>query len=129
MQQLVRVQKCNDDQTAWVIPVQLCAADCQSCAGCKKTKMQKVKNPIKATCGQVVVLTTKPATQLLVKAGYLMPPMLFFLGLGAWKTIGGVLGFSIGLAIALWATTQETKAYIITGLAKRPEEKGDNDLD
>ena len=127
MQQLVRVQKCNDDQTALVS--RLCFNDCQRCAGCKKYQLQKVKNPINAVCGQVVLLTTNIWKKLFVKASYLLPVVLFLVGLGCWRYTGGVVGFLLGLFFAFWMTTKEVGAYTITVLSKGPEEKGDNDLD
>lgn len=125
MQQLVRVQKCNDDQTVLVIPVQLCEENCQSCAGCKSQKLQKVKNPINATCGQVVLLTTNTALRLLIRASFLSPMVLLLLGFVWQGSAGGILGLTAGLLFALWMTTKEKAVYTI----KRPKKKGDNDLD
>ena len=133
MQQLVRVQKCNDDHTVLVIPVGnvSCLGDCLSCTGCKQTKKQlrKVENSINAACGQVVLLKTNTAFKMLIRASYLLPLLLLFLGLAVFQYPGGMIGFCLGLAFCLWVTTKEMKAYTITGLFKGPTEKGDNDLD
>ncbi len=133
MQQLVRVQKCNDDHTVLVIPVGdgSCLGDCPNCTGCNQSKIQlrKVENSINAACGQVVLLTTSKVLKLLIRASYVLPIMLLVLGLAVLQYPGGIFGFCLGLIFCLWITTKEMKAYTITGLSKRPTEKGDNDLD
>ena len=127
MQQLVRVQRCNDDGTAMVI--RLCLEDCRSCAGCKKAQLRKVKNSINAACGQVVQLSTSIWFQALVRVSYLLPILLLFAGLRYCAILGGLIGFLLGLVLALWISTKEINAYTISGLSERPTEKGDNDLD
>lgn len=104
---------------------------CQSCTGCKNKiiPLQKVKNSINATCGQVVMLTVNRCLKLLVRVSFLLPALLLFVGTKCGGTFGGVTGFFLGLAFAFWMTTKEKAAYTITGLSERPTEKGDNDLD
>ena len=127
MQQLVRVQKCNDDGTALVR--NLCLNGCQSCAGCKNKQLLKVKNSMGATCGQVVVLVIYRWKKLCIKASCLLPITLLFAGLKFRGSTGGILGFLLGLVVAIWMITKEMDAYTITSLSERPKKKGDNDLD
>lgn len=127
MRQLVRVQKCNDDKT--VLVSRICLEDCQSCTGCQKTKLRKVKNSIDAACGQVVVLTANRKLQALIRASYLLPVLLLLAGVQWGGSAAGIIGFLSGLALPFWLTTKETGVYTITGLSEWPIEKGDNDLD
>ena len=123
MQQFVRVQKCYDDHTVLVTPVNVrcCLGGCQICTGCDKSKNQlrKVENSINATCGQVVLLTTNKTLKMLIRASYFLPTMLLCFGLAVGQYLGGILGFCLGLAFCLWLTTKEMKVYTITDLSKR----------
>lgn len=148
MEQLVRVQKCNDDGTAQVIHVRqsACSGDCHQCSGCgaaKETLLLTANNPIGAQPGQVVTVRAQSGPVLLDAAVlYMMPLTLFFVGyllleltLGR-GALGGCLSFVIGIVLATVydrrvAAKRET-VYTITGFGygmPGMPEKGDNDLD
>ena len=148
MEQLVRVQKCNDDGTAQVIHVRqsACSGDCHRCSGCgaaKETLLLTAQNPIGARPGQVVTVRSSSGPVLLDAAVlYMMPLVLFFAGylvldvLCKRGALGGCLAFALGiLAAKLYDRTVASKRenlYTITGfgqpLSGEPY-KGDNDLD
>lgn len=143
MEQLVRVQKCNDDGTALVIHIRqsACSGDCHKCTGCgavQQTMLLTANNPIDAKPGQVVTVRTDSGPVLAAAAVlYLLPLVLFFVGylVGAyWNsgTLAGCLGFVLGIAgAALYdrkVASKKKPVYTITGFGKFPE-KGDNDLD
>ena len=148
MEQLVRVQKCNDDGTAQVIHVRqsACSGDCHRCSGCgaaKETLLLTAQNPIGARPGQVVTIHSNSGPVLLDAAVlYMMPLVLFFVGylildvLCKRGALGGCLAFVLGILSAklydrVVASKRET-VYTITGfgqaLSGEPYE-GDNDLD
>ena len=148
MEQLVRVQKCNDDGTTQVIHVRqsACSGDCHKCAGCgaaKETLLLTAQNPIGAQPGQVVTIRSESGPVLLAGAVlYMMPLVLFFLGYlileAAWGlgALGGVGAFVLGIVLAIFydrrVAAKKKTVYTITGFghmkADLPE-KGDNDLD
>ena len=148
MEQLVRVQKCNDDGTAQVLHVRqsACSGDCHQCAGCgaaKETLLLTARNPIGAKPGQMVTVRSESGPVLLgALVLYVMPLVLFFLGylileitLGR-GALGGLAAFVLGIVLgAIYdrrvAGKRET-VYTITGFGYMPHagyEKGDNDLD
>ena len=148
MEQLVRVQKCNDDGTAQVIHIRqsACSGDCHQCSGCgaaKETLLLTAQNLIGARPGQVVTVKSKSGPGLLDAAVlYMMPLALFFVGYfladafckaGA---LGGCLAFALGILLARLydraIASKRENIYIITGYGHTmPGElyKGDNDLD
>ena len=148
MEQLVRVQKCNDDGTAQVIHVRqsACSGDCHQCSGCgaaQETLVLTARNTIGAKPGQMVTVQSESGPVLLAAAVlYVMPLMLFFVGYLifqiAWGmgALGGLLAFVLGIVLAAVydrrvAAKRET-VYTITGfgyLSPNSPEKGDNDLD
>lgn len=148
MEQLVRVQKLNDDGTAQVLHIRqnACSGDCHKCAGCGAVQEQLVltaNNPIGARPGQVVTVRAKSGPVLAAAAVlYLLPLVLFFGGYLAFAlawdlgALGGCLGFVLGI---LTATVYDRRVagkrktvYTITGfgyMTPGNPEKGDNDLD
>lgn len=146
MEQLVRVQKLNEDGTAQVLHIgqSTCTGDCHKCSG-GGALQQKIlftaENPIHAQPGQVVTVIARTGPVLAVAALYLMPLALFFLsylvGYAFWQSsaLGGLPGFAIGVILAAVydrriARKQKT-VYTITGFGRKPQNwgKGDNDLD
>jgi sigma-E factor negative regulatory protein RseC len=148
MEQLVRVQKCNDDGTAQVIHVRqsACSGDCHRCSGCgaaKETLLLTAQNPIGARPGQVVTIRSNSGPVLLDAAVlYMMPLVLFFGGylildvLCKRGALGGCLAFVLGvLGAKLYdrmVASKRENVYTITGfgqvLSGEPYE-GDHDLD
>jgi sigma-E factor negative regulatory protein RseC len=148
MEQLVRVQKCNDDGTAQVIHVRqsACSGDCHKCSGCgaaKETLLLTAHNPIGARPGQLVTLRSSSGPVLLDAAVlYMMPLVLFFVGylllelLCKRGALGGCLAFVLGILIAKLydrvVASKRKNIYTITGFGQSlPGEpyEGDNDLD
>lgn len=148
MEQLVRVQKCNDDGTAQVIHVRqsACSGDCHQCSGCgaaKETLLLTAQNPIGAKPGQVVTVRADSGPVLLAAVVlYVLPLVLFFAGyilfemvwqLGA---LGGGLAFMLGIILAAIydrrVASKRKPVYTITGYGHMyvpHPDKGDNDLD
>ncbi len=147
MEQLVRVQKCNDDGTAQVLHIResACSGDCHKCSGCGAVQQKMLltaNNPIHAKPGQVVTVRTESGPVLAAAAMlYVLPLVLFFAGYltfeHAWELgpLGGIVAFALGIVVAvvydrLVAKKQTT--YTITGFAHNTvniPNKGDNDLD
>lgn len=112
MEQLVRVQKCNDDGTAQVIHIRqsACSGDCHQCSGCgaaKETLVLTAQNPIGAQPGQVVTVRSESGPVLLDAAVlYMMPLALFFAGYLALELLwgrgglGGCAAFVLGILLA-----------------------------
>ncbi len=135
MEQLVRVQKCNDDGTAQVVHVRqsACSGDCHKCSGCgaaKETLILTARNPINAQPGDMVVIQSSSGPVLAAAAVlYILPLALFFvayaLGDAFWQRGGstGCLAFLLGLVMAacydrLIAKKKKT-IYTITGFRKK----------
>ena len=148
MEQLVRVQKCNDDGTAQVVHIRqsACSGDCHKCSGCGAVQQKMLltaNNPIGAEPGALVTIRADSGPVLAAAAMlYVLPVVLFFtcylLGENLWNLGGllGCIGFAAGLALAMVydrSVVQKRKTvYTITGFSQMmPEswEKGDNDLD
>ncbi len=147
MQQLVRVQKLNDDGTAQVLHVRqsACSGDCHKCSGCGAVQQQMLltaKNPIQAQPGQVVTIRAKSGPVLAAAAIlYLLPLALFFAGYCAayllWDrgAAGGIVGFLLGIVLAgiydRRVVKKKKTVYTITGFGftAQTEGKGDHDLD
>lgn len=148
MEQLVRVQKCNDDGTAQVIHVRqsACSGDCHQCSGCgaaQETMVLTAHNPIGARPGQIVTVKSESGPVLLAAAVlYVMPLVLFFVGYLifqlAWGkgALGGLLAFALGIVLAAVydrrVASKRQTVYTITGFGYATPynpEKGDNDLD
>ena len=134
MEQLVRVQKLNEDGTAQVIRIResACSGDCHKCSGCgaaKQTMLLTARNPIAAQPGDLVVIEAASGPVLAAAAMlYLLPLLLFFLGYLAgallWMRGGltGCVAFVLGIcAAAVYdrrvAQKQKT-VYTITGYGK-----------
>ena len=148
MEQLVRVQKCNDDGTAQVIHVRqsACSGDCHQCTGCgaaKETILLTAYNPIDAKPGQIVTVRSESGPVLLAALVlYVMPLILFFAGYLVFGitlskgALGGLGAFALGIVLATIydrrvARKNET-VYTITGFGYTSQtgyDKGDNDLD
>ena len=134
MQQLVRVQKCNDDGTAQVMHVRqsACSGDCHKCSGCgaaQETLILTAKNPIGAKPGELVTIES-PSGGILSAAAvlYLMPIGLFF-GIYALAealfqkgALFGCLAFFGGIALAViydrYLAKHKKTEYTITGFGK-----------
>lgn len=148
MEQLVRVQKCNDDGTAQVVHIRqsACSGDCHKCSGCgaaTQTMLLVANNPIGAKPGQVVTIRSESGPVLAAAAVlYVLPLLLFFAGYllfeGLWQkgALGGCLAFVLGIAVAAIydrkVAGKRKPTYTITGLGSLSSytpEKGDNDLD
>ena len=148
MEQLVRVQKCNDDGTAQVVHVRqsACSGECHKCSGCgaaTQTMILVANNPIGAKPGQVVTVRSESGPVLAAAAVlYVLPLLMFFAGYLLVETIyqkgalGGCVAFGLGIAFAAIydrkVAAQRKPTYTITGfgsMASYTPEKGDNDLD
>ena len=146
MEQLVRVQTCNDDGTAQVIHIRqsACSGDCHQCSGCgaaKETLLLTAQNPIGARPGQVVTVRSESGPVLLDAAMlYMMPLVLFFVGYlvgEVWckrGALGGCLTFALGIILAAVydrrVAAKRKTVYTITGFGPSGTwKKGDNDLD
>ena len=110
MEQIVRVQKCNDDGTAQVLHVRqsACSGDCHKCSGCgavQQKMLLTVQNPIGARPGELVTIRSETGPVLLAAAIlYILPLLLFFAGYvllsGTNGALGGCMGFVLGIVIA-----------------------------
>ena len=146
MEQIVRVQKCNDDGTAQVLHVRqsACSGDCHKCSGCgavQQKMLLTVQNPIGAQPGQLVTIRSEAGPVLLAAAIlYILPLMLFFAGYvllsGTNGALGGCVGFVLGIVIAgvydRLVMRKKKEVYKIIGWTSNGldyPEKGDNDLD
>lgn len=131
MEQIVRVQKANEDGTAQVIHIRqsACSGDCHKCSGCgaaKETMILTAQNPIGAKPGDTVVIHSASGPVLAAAAMFYIVPIVLFLagyilGENLWQRGGlvGCLGFLGGIIIAkaynnLIAKRKET-IYTITG--------------
>lgn len=107
MTQLVRVQKCNPDGTALVMHIResACSGDCHKCSGCgaaKETIFLTAINPIGASPGDVVNVSSESGPVLLGAAVlYMVPVILFFLGYYFGAVLWGLGGLTGGMAFAL----------------------------
>ncbi|MBR4109377.1 MAG: SoxR reducing system RseC family protein [Oscillospiraceae bacterium] len=135
MEQLVRVQKRNDDGTAQVVHLRqsACSGDCHKCSGCgaaQETLVLTAKNPIGAKPGDLVVIQSGSGPVLAAAAVlYIVPLILFFLGyaLGAalWQRGGlvGCVAFLLGVGIAAvydrYTAKHKKTMYTITGFGKQ----------
>lgn len=146
MEQVVRVQKLNDDGTAQVLHIRrsACSGDCHKCSGCGAVQQKMLltaQNPIGAQSGQMVTVRSETGPVLAAAAVlYMLPLVLFFVGYitlsGVNGVLGGCVGFVLGLAIA-WVydrrvMRKKKTVYTITGFADTEtvfSDKGDNDLD
>ena len=147
MEQLVRVQKLNDDGTAQVLHIResACSGDCHQCSGCGAVQQKLLltaRNPIGATPGQIVIIRADSGPVLTGAAMlYILPLVLFFLGYlifeMLWErgALGGGLAFVLAIGIVtlydrLVAQKQRT-TYTITGFAPNGSfpNKGDNNFD
>ena len=135
MEQLVRVQKCNEDGTAQVIHIRqsACSGDCHKCSGCgaaQETLILTAQNPMDAQPGDLVVIQAESGPVLAAAAVlYMLPLVLFFAGyaLGAvlWQR-GGLIGclfsiLGIGLAVVYdrYMAKHKKTVYTITGFRKK----------
>ena len=140
MEQLVRVQKCNPDGTAQVICIResACSGDCHKCSGCgavQEKMLFEADNPIGASPGDLVIVSTQSAPVLLAAAIlYVMPLVLFLAGYilfdALWKlgAVGGCGCFLLGIlgAVAydrLVSRKKETR-YTITGFGHNEPAEG-----
>ena len=133
MEQIVRVHRLHPDGRADIILVResACSGDCHKCSGCgaaKETMIVTAENPIRASVGDFVTLTSDTASVMkAVVVVYLLPLVLFFAGyaLGAaidWLPgLMGGFGFGLGVTFAVWFDRYTAKkndtVYTITGYA------------
>ncbi len=133
MEQIVRVHRLHSDGRADIMLVResACSGDCHKCGGCgaqKETMIVTAENPIRATVGDFVTVSSDTKSVMkAILAVYLVPMVLFFAGyaVGHYAGIGGGwiggLGFVLGIAFAVWFDrhTQKTgeTTYTITGYA------------
>ena len=133
MEQIVRVHRLHPDGRADIILVResACSGDCHKCSGCgaaKETMIVTAENPIRASVGDFVTLTSDTASVMkAVVVVYLLPLVLFFAGyaLGAaidWLPgLMGGFGYALGVAFAVWFDRYTAKkndtVYTITGYA------------
>ena len=113
MEQLVKVQKLNEDNTAQVLLVRqsACSGDCHKCSGCgaaRETLFLTAENPIGAKEGDLVVIQSASGPVLAAAAMLYMVPLVLFvggylLGESLWGRGGlfGFLGFGLGVAGAI----------------------------
>ena len=149
MQQIVRIRRLLDEDTAEVIRIResACSGDCHKCSGCgaaQETLIFQAENPIHAKAGELVTVSSE--TKPVLKAAavlYVIPLVLFFslyllgdavLGQGA---AFGCIGFALGIALAIVydrrVLRKQKTVYTITGYPTasmwESHTKGDDDLD
>lgn len=133
MEQVVRVQKLNEDGMATVLCTResACSGDCHKCSGCGAAKEQillEAHNPIGARVGELVVVRSQTAPVMrAVGVFYVLPLVLFFalyyLGHTLWElgALFGCAGFALGIVCALVydrkVARKEKTVYTITGYA------------
>ena len=133
MEQIVRVHRLHPDGRADIILVResACSGDCHKCSGCgaaKETMIVTAENPIRASVGDFVTLTSDTASVMkAVVVVYLLPLVLFFAGYALGAAIDclpglmGGFGFALGVAFAVWFDRHTAKkndtVYTITGYA------------
>lgn len=137
MEQVVRVQKCNDDGSALVLHIRqsACSGDCHKCSGCgavQEKLLLTAKNPIGAKPGDMVTIRSQTGPVLAAAAMlYLLPLVLFFVGYGLaglWGCgpLGGCLAFVLGIAVATaydrLVARKKKAVYTIIGYARRTPE-------
>ena len=146
MDQLVRVHKILDENTAQVVLVRqsACSGDCHKCSGCgaaKQTLLVTAQNPIGASVGEVVCVRSETAP--VIKGAfvlYILPLVLFFIGYAvgaAWGhgALGGCGAFGLGIAGAVaydrLVSARENCVYTIIGYpdCSGAVKKGDNEFD
>lgn len=149
MQQIVRIRRLLDEQTAEVVRIResACSGDCHRCSGCgaaQETLVFQAENRIHAKAGELVTISS--ATKPVLKAAailYVMPLVLFFaLYLFADAVLGqgaafGCIGFALGIALAVLydrkVLRKQKTVYTITGYPTASmwgsHTKGDDDLD
>ena len=133
MEQLVRVKEVYEDGTAQVIHIResACSGDCHKCSGCgaaKEAVLFTAENLIGARRGDLVKVES--GTGPVLKAAvvlYVIPLILFFLGYylgtipGDYGTLGGCLGFVLGIVIVVVYDRLVVKkadiGYVITAYA------------
>lgn len=132
MEQLVRVQKINEDGTAIVMHIRqsACSGDCHKCSGCGAVQQKMLltaRNPIGAKPGDTVMVRAASGPVLAAAAMlYVLPVALFFggylLGHLIWEqgALAGLTGFAAGIVAAAVfdrcvARKQQT-VYTITGI-------------
>ncbi len=133
MEQIVRVKQVLPGNKAEIFLVResACSGDCHKCSGCgaaKETMFAVAENPIGATAGEFVKVSTD-TKQILGMATlvYVLPLVLFFGGyaLGEWLKWGGALvgclGFVLGVVLIVVgdriAQKKDNTVYTITGYA------------
>ena len=140
MQQLVKVLRCEADQTAQVMYIResACSGDCHKCSGCgaaKQTMLFTAQNPIGAKPGELVLVESESGPVLKAAAVLYMLPLVLFIAaylVGMQWGIGGLTGAlafaaGIGLVIAYdrLVMSKKNTVYTIVGHAKtkaRPQE-------
>ena len=113
MEQIVRVREAHDNGTATVFLQResACSGDCHKCSGCgaaKEVMIFRVRNPIGADRGDLVVVESGTAPVMkAVGVFYVLPLVLFFLGyflgdtlLGRGALVGS-LGFLLSIALTV----------------------------
>lgn len=121
----VRRLKSNGFAEVQVSRKTACGHDCDDCMGCTQVitaeTLVQVKNELNAASGDVVLIESHSG-QVLAAAMivYILPFMLFFVGYfligtatsqmeGTLPTIGGLLGFLLGIVTALCWDRRERK--------------------
>lgn len=149
MEQIVRIRKLLDENTAEVIRIResACSGDCHKCSGCgaaQETLVFQAENSIHAKAGELVTVSSDAKPVLKAAAIlYVMPLALFFAG----YLLGDILlslgaafsciGFACGIALAILydrkVLRKQKTVYTITGYptasAWESHTKGDDDLD
>ena len=133
MEQIVRVKKLTANGKAQVLHIResACSGDCHKCSGCgaaKEAIILEADNPIGASVGDFVTISSASGPVLRAAAVlYMMPLALFFLGyilgMAVWGrgALAGGLAFALGIVLAvaydrLVAARNQT-LYTITGFA------------
>lgn len=121
----VRSFKKNDFVEVQVRRQTACGHDCADCAGCTQVitgeTLVLVQNELKAGLGDVVLIESQTSKVLAAAAiVYLLPFLLFFVGYftvggilrleeGLLPVLGGLFGFALGLAGAVFWDRRERK--------------------
>ena len=137
MEQVVRVQKCEQDGFAQVLHIRqsACSGDCHKCSGCgavQEKLLLTVLNPIGAQPGDMVIIRGKTGQVLTAAAMlYMLPLLLFFVGYAvfaaAWQrgALGGCLAFVLGIVLAAVydrrVVRKQKTVYTIIGYAQQSE--------
>lgn len=131
MEQIVTVRSLYADGTAEIVcqRASACSGDCGHCGGCTDAQavLARADNPIGAKPGDRVVVRSA-SSQVLGAAAvvYLLPLLLLLGGYGLARGVGAVVGFALGLFVAVWVDRRRARKgrllYTISSFAADGED-------